>query len=319
MLDTGVEIRILRERLKMSAKELAEKIGLSQSQMSRLEKGQRRIDTRVLDKIARALQVDPSHFFRGQPVPASGVIPPTLPAAVGKLVRLERRQRHISAEELALKLGKPKSLIEAIEEGKRELEPELADRILKTLRLPTNYFLRVQQEMIHGLEAQIERLNEALAESNRGSLVLDAQGTAGTEARDLKRRGTPVLGSIAQGYPCHFDAAGRPTAEVTDFLYVPEFAQDGNFALHAVGDSMQGEGSPSFREGDLLIFSPGNLRSRDFAFVRIEGDEPTFRQVFFDPTGQIRLQPLNLNHPARTYPREKILALWRLVGHVARF
>ena len=51
MLEVGLEVKILRERMKMSAKELAEKIGLSQSQMSRLEKGQRRVDTKVLEKI----------------------------------------------------------------------------------------------------------------------------------------------------------------------------------------------------------------------------------------------------------------------------
>ena len=39
MLDIGLEVKILRERIKMSAKDLAEMIGLSQSQMSRLEKG----------------------------------------------------------------------------------------------------------------------------------------------------------------------------------------------------------------------------------------------------------------------------------------
>ena len=54
MLDIGLEIKILRERLKVSSKELASRIGLSQSQMSRLEKGQRRIDTTILHKIAAA-------------------------------------------------------------------------------------------------------------------------------------------------------------------------------------------------------------------------------------------------------------------------
>ena len=67
-LNIGLEIKILRERKRMSGKELAEKIGLSQSQMSRLEKGQRRIDAQVLHKIARALDVRPSFFFGEQGV-----------------------------------------------------------------------------------------------------------------------------------------------------------------------------------------------------------------------------------------------------------
>ena len=56
-LNIGMEIKILRERKRISGKELAERIGLSQSQMSRLEKGQRRIDAQILHKIARALDV----------------------------------------------------------------------------------------------------------------------------------------------------------------------------------------------------------------------------------------------------------------------
>ncbi len=327
MLDIGLEIRILRERKMVSAKDLAEKIGLSQSQMSRLEKGQRRIDTQVLDRIARALEVDPSHFFRGEDAPAEGVIPPSLPEAVGKLIRAERRRQHVSAEDLALKVGKPKAVLQAVEDGKRELDPELAEKVLKALRLPPNYFLRAQQEVIHGLETQVARLNEALAESSRSTLILGGESIGGESlaqhgddapGRGVERRGIPVLGSLADGYPQRFDATGRPVGEVTDFLYVPGVAQEDAFALHAVGDSMERDGAPSFREGDLLIFTAGTVRSRDFGFVRIEGEDAVFRQVFFDPAGQVRLQPLDLNRPARVYPRERILAVWRLVAYVAR-
>lgn len=334
MLDTGLEIRILRERLKMSAKDLAERVGLSQSQMSRLEKGQRRIDMKVLERIAQALDVSPSYFFRGGPTPAAGVIPPTIPEAIGRLVRSERHRRHFSAEDLARKVGRPKAAIESIEEGKRELDPELADRILKALRLPSNYFLAAQQKLIRGLEAQVGRLNEALAEVTRGSLAL-RPGTGEVEGEETGeesgsrgggpdgsrggRRGVPILGTLAQGYPQTFDASGRPIADVSDFVFLPDLPQGGEFALHVVGDSMVGESAPSFREGDLAVFGGGTPRSRDFCFVQVEGEEATFRQLFFDAQGQIRLQPLNLNVPARVHPRERILATWRLVAHIARF
>ena len=105
MLDIGLEVKILRERIQMSAKDLAEKIGLSQSQMSRLEKGQRRIDTRVLARIADALGVEPSYFFRGGEAPSGGVIEPRLPGSLGKEIRSQRRKRHLSVEDVALKLG----------------------------------------------------------------------------------------------------------------------------------------------------------------------------------------------------------------------
>ena len=309
MIDIGLEIRILRERLKMSAKELAERVGLSQSQMSRLEKGQRRIDTQVLRRVAEALGVDPSYFFRGEETLAeTDAIPPSTPPELGKVVRAERRNRHVSADELASRVGKPRAVIQSIEEGKREIDPELAQSIAKALRLPPTFFLGAQQRVIEGLRLQIVRLNEALAEASRGQLELGG----------VARQGTPVLGSVADGYPQRFDAAGRPALEATDFLYVPEVEQPESFALSVVGDSMESASAPSFREGDLLVLAPGALRSRDFAFVRLLDAQATFRQVFFEPAGQVRLQPLNLAYAAEVYPRQRVLATWRLVGHIAR-
>ena len=61
----------------------------------------------------------------------------------------------------------------------------------------------------------------------------------------------------------------------------------------------------------------GTLRSREFAFVRLAGEPATFRQVFFEAGGRVRLQPLNLDHAAHVYRREQVLAMWRMVAHVA--
>ena len=321
MLDIGLEIRILRERMKISAKELAEKVGLSQSQMSRLEKGQRRIDTQVLRQISDALDVDPSYFFGGGSAPSEGVIPAPLPPALGKVIRSERRKRHISAEDLASKVGRTKVVIHNVEEGKHPLEPELAESILKALRLPSNVFLGAQEQVIRTLEAQVARLNEALAEAHRSDLDLVGAGGAGEVSEagasdGLRRRGTPVLGTLADGYPQEFDSAGRPSREAEDFLYIPELDHVDGFALHAQGDSMESNSAVSFREGDLLILAPLPLRSRDFAFVRLKDCPATFRMVFFEPRGRVRLQPLNLNYPAATFPRGDVTSTWRLVGHV---
>ena len=49
------------------------------------------------------------------------------------------------------------------------------------------------------------------------------------------------------------------------------------------------------------------------------GDEATFRQVFFESGGRVRLQPLNLNCAPSTYSREDVLATWRLVGLVGKY
>ena len=315
MLDIGLEVKILRERIQMSAKDLAEKIGLSQSQMSRLEKGQRRIDTRVLARIADALGVEPSYFFRGGEAPSGGAIEPRLPGSLGKEIRIQRRKRHLSVEDVALKLGVQKYQIRDIEEGKKELAPGLAEKLSRLLRLPANHFLAFQGGRIQALEAQLARLNQALAEAQRG------QASGGKEET---RQGIPILGTVADGYPDDFDEEGKPVGEPEDFLFLPSVLDAGAFGVHVVGDSMEAPVRPSFNEGDLVVFSDSPLRSRDFALIRrrasAEGEgEVTFRQVFFESGGQVRLQPLNLNYTAEVYPKKQILGMWKLVGHLASF
>ena len=315
MLDIGLEVKILRERIQMSAKDLAEKIGLSQSQMSRLEKGQRRIDTRVLARIADALGVEPSYFFRGGEAPSGGVIEPRLPGSLGKEIRAQRRKRHLSVEDVALKLGVQKYQVRDIEEGKRELEPGLAEKIARLLKLPANHFLAFQEGRIQALEAQLARLTQALAEVQRGQ-----DSAAGEEAR----KGIPILGSVADGYPDNFDEEGKPVGEPEEFIFLPSVQDAGAFGVHVVGDSMEAPVRPSFAEGDLVVFSDAALHSRDFALVRrhssVEGEgEVTFRQVFFDPGGKVRLQPLNLNYTAEVYPKKQVLGMWKLAAHLASF
>ena len=315
MLDIGLEVKILRERIQMSAKDLAEKIGLSQSQMSRLEKGQRRIDTKVLARIAEALGVEPSYFFSGGEALSGGVIEPRLSGSMGKEIRIQRRNRHLSVEDVALKIGVQKYQVRDIEEGKRGLEPGLAEKIARLLRLPANHFLAFQEGRIQALEAQLARLNQALGEAQRGR-------APGGEAE--ARQGIPILGTVADGYPDDFDDEGKPVGEPEEFLFLPSVQDDGAFGVHVVGDSMEAPVRPSFAEGDLAVFSGEPLRSRDFALVRrrspVEGDgEVTFRQVFFDPGGQVRLQPLNLNYTAEVYPKKQVLGMWKLVTHLASF
>ena len=332
MLDIGLEVKILRERMQMSAKELSERIGLSQSQMSRLEKGQRRIDTKVLAKIADVLGVEPSYFFGSGDEPAGGVIAPTRPSSVGKRIRQERRQRHLSSDDLALKLNIPKARLLAIEEGKRGLDPLLAEKVQRHLRLPKDFFLRSQQETIDALEGQVERLNQELAESRRGS-------AAGAGESSGSERAVPILSTLVGGYPMVFDSGGQPTGEPDSFVVLPGLQDPSAFGVLVVGDSMLSPTRPSFAEGDLIVLGEGALKSRDFALVRWSLADPgstdetqnrpseaaaeriDFRQVFFESAAgsRVRLQPLNLDHGADHCGRDAILGMWRLIAHVARF
>ena len=125
---------MINEQQQLSAKELAERVGLSPSQMSRLESGQRRVDAVLLSKIARALDVHPSHFFSGFEDKEAGseskralasseppVMVSSAPSQLGKLIRTERRRRHLTADELARKIGKGKSYVQDLESARTDM------------------------------------------------------------------------------------------------------------------------------------------------------------------------------------------------------
>ncbi len=316
MLDIGLEIKILRERLKVSSKELAEKVGLSQSQMSRLEKGQRRIDTGILHRIAGALGVEPGFFFRqasGETAAGSAAPAPAEPATVprirhehlGKLIRSERRRRHLTVDELATRVGRTKAYMTALEEGRHALDADLADRICRALRLSPNFLLGAQQAAIDVLEKQVARLDQALAEAHRGEPGADPAG-----------RGVPLLGAIGQ--ELELDADDRPIGAPEEFIRLPGLDATRCFALTVSDDAMEGPGAPSFREGDIVVFGPGITRSRDFVLARLTDGGVLFRQIFHEPKGLVRLQPLNLTQAAVTCARGELAAVWKLVTYVAR-
>ncbi len=100
------QIKALREQKHITGKDLAQRIGLSQSQMSRLEQGKRRIDTEILIRIAEALDVSPAAFFKDTPQDAPALTPRRqkdldvshLHRELGRLIRSERRKRHLTSD-----------------------------------------------------------------------------------------------------------------------------------------------------------------------------------------------------------------------------
>ncbi len=329
-----MEIKILRERAKMSSKELAEKIGISPSQMSRIESGQRRVDAQLLEKIIRALNVSPLHFFqvheareeralegnegiRGEGEPSSLLPLPDdenalILVELGKYIRSERRKKHITAEELGKRIGKNRPYILALEEGKiQPIHSEVLLKIVKVLKLDLGEILELLQKQSLQLKQQVMRLEQALSQSTRGSLEFQ------TPQGSVTRRTIPILKGEDQKYPNQFSPQGLPLGEVVDYLYIPQIHDEFAFALAVQDDSMVSKDYPSFYKGDLVVFSPkASVSHLDFVFVRPQEGEPVFRQVFFDPGGKIRLHPLNPMVPPMILNKKEILGWWKMVSHI---
>jgi transcriptional regulator with XRE-family HTH domain len=315
----GLEIKLLRERQKVSAKDLAKRVGLSPSQMSRLETGQRRVDAVLLSKIARALDVHPSHFFSGfddkAPVHSrertDGDHHPRLAAPsaqLGKILRAERRRRHLTAEELAHKVGKGKTFVQDVEAGRTDLvSGETLQKIAKVLKLDTEVLLEAQRGEIRELRRSLARLERAHTERTLGELELEGPGAT--------KRGLPLVEGEGGGLPWHFDK-GIPEGRVLDYLYVPGVRVQRGFAVTWSGDEMEAPQPPSFARGEILIFAADREpRHRDFVLAVLEG-RSVFRQLFLDPKGRVRLQPLNLDFPPLTLERDEVRELFLLAARL---
>ena len=313
----GVEIRLLRELRKLSGKDLAELVGLSQSQLSRLESGQRRVDTTLLSKLARALSVHPSHFFRGfagaAEASATDVELPSLVLPlehVGQVVRSERRRRHLTAGELGKKLGKPRSWVLDVEAGAfDQLSGDLVLGLCRALKLEPSRLYDVQFSHLRALEDRARRLEQALAERARGRVeVQPGEARAGFPLLDLSEE------------PARVGVDGLPLGEALDYLYFPERAGARLFAMTHHGDAMQARGAQSFAAGETLVFSiDREVRQGEYALAFVDEARFLFRRVFFESRGRVRLQPLNLDYAPELVERDQIRRLYRLVTRVARF
>ncbi|MGE0707050.1 MAG: helix-turn-helix domain-containing protein [Planctomycetota bacterium] len=322
----GLEIKLLREQKHLSAKDLAEQVGLSPSQMSRLESGQRRIDAVLLSKIARALDVHPSHFFGGESPPpddegepslsdstaggavGEAVMLSTAPSQLGKLIRAERRRRHLTAEELAQKIGKGRAFVVDLENARNDLVTgDVLQKIAKVLKLDAEVLLEAQRNEIRELRRSLRRLERAHTERTLGDLELEGPG--------VTKRGVPLVEAEGGELPHVFDK-GAPEGRVLDYLYLPGLRATLAFAVVWRGEEMLSQSPPSFRTGDVLVFDADrDARHRELVLAVVEG-RSLFRRLHLDAKGRVRLQPLNLDFPPAILHRDEVRDLFPLAAHL---
>lgn len=321
MLDIGNQIKKLREERHLTGKELASRIGLSQSQMSRLEQGQRRIDTEILAKIAEALEVSPACFFGdGAPVDQDPLTPrrekelslARLHSEIGKRIRSERRQRHLTIEDLARKTGHTRAFVLAVEEGRRNgLEDDFLRKACRLLAIDPFTVVEAQERIVRDLKTRVHRLDRDLASQPTERGVLENGGEPFSA--------TPILVGDESIYPAEFDENGHPIAAVEGFLTLPDFMDRATFALRVKGTAMDPGFAPRFRDGDLVVFATDrSAQSGEYAFVRFQENQTDFRRLFHDDGSVIRLQALSPDVPPILLGLEELTSAWPLVSHVAQ-
>ena len=123
----------------------------------------------------------------------------------------------------------------------------------------------------------------------------------------------PVINKVAAGYPAEFDDLGYPVGFADDYVRCPDIHDPNAFAVRVVGDSME----PKFGEGDIVVFSPStDVQSGDDCFVRFSmPHETTFKRVFFEAEGRIRLQPRNTDYAPLIVDGQRVNGMYRAAIH----
>lgn len=252
--------------------------------------------------------------------------------SLGQIIREYREKKSLTLDEVSRRTGYSKPYLSTIETGRVKNPPadELLVKLEKILgfeagglthiahleKLPADVresYEKSQAEISEWRALVNQFLHEGKSTEELAAKYRELVGETQPNAESVHIAGkfVPVINAVMAGYPVDFDDKGYPPGGADDYVRCPDLHDPSSFAVRVVGDSMQ----PKYYEGDIIIFSPAaNVKNGDDCFVRMtDPHETTFKQVFFEEGGQIRLQPRNNNYAPLTLPREKINGLWRAV------
>lgn len=252
---------------------------------------------------------------------------------LGDILRQRRDELDFTLDEISKKTGFSKPYLSTIETRRVKNPPsdDLLVRLEKILKFEPGQLLRIAhlekmpadiREIFEKHEAENLQMRVALRKMSEGSSANEV--LKDKKLRELMKQGDsnahptitagiliPVINQLAAGYPNDYDDKGYPPGGADDYVRCPDLHDPHAFAVRVVGDSME----PKYHEGDIIIFSPAaGVESGHDCFVRMTDPyETTFKQVFFDPNGIVRLQPHNPKYPPMMLPRERVTGIWKAV------
>jgi len=254
--------------------------------------------------------------------------------ALGKIIRQKREEIGLTLDDVSRRTNYSKPYLSTIETGRVKNPPadELLAKLEKLLGFDQGLLLHIAH--MEKLPADLrEAFEQSQAENRHWRALMRELVTKDSDADGLLRsekysqilekvpvnveevpiagKLIPVINNVMAGYPTDYDDLGYPPGGADDYVRCPDLHDANAFAVRVVGDSME----PKYRQGDIIVFSPAaQVESGDDCFVRMtDPHETTFKQVFFEEQGDIRLQPRNHKYPPIIMPREKINGLWRAI------
>ncbi len=255
--------------------------------------------------------------------------------ALGDIIRSKRKELQLTQDRVAGRAGISKPYLSNIETGRTKNPP--TDAVLRALeralRFDSGQLMRLAhiartpmdiRDEQEKLRAQVTQLRGALKgllgkPTQRPISAADMELLSDTEANVQEvtlGRLVPIINRVSAGYPHEFTDLDYPPSVADEYIRCPDVHDPQAFAARVIGDSM----APDYKEGDIIIFAPSTpARNGNDCFVRFESDGgTTFKRAYIDDERTIRLQPINPEYPAATYPNEQITGLWPAIYRIER-
>lgn len=250
--------------------------------------------------------------------------------SLGKIIRDRREELRFTLDEVAGRTGFSKPYLSTIETGKVKNPP--GDGLLRKLEVVLEFEGGLLLHIAHleGMPADIRSDYEAREAENRrykqiirnivqdGGIVEGAEGVSENigERTIVSGQLVPVINKVSAGYPVDFDDLGYPVGFADDYVRCTDLHDPNAFAVRVFGNSME----PKFNDGDIVIFSPAvEVVAGDDCFIRFTmPHETTFKRVFFEEGGSVRLQPRNEEYAPMIIDGARINGIYRAVMRLER-
>lgn len=228
----------------------------------------------------------------------------------GDLVKRLRKEKGLTLEQVAKKIGSHKGYVSGIENDK--VNPPSVKIIRKFAKL----------------FAQDERTLVRIAWADKAPAIIrdEAQRLltlAETEGASVDLVAVPLLNTAPGGYAVELTADGRPKPAVKASLVLPRGKSPAELAATICDDSMTQQTGPSFARGDVaLLAREDKIKNGAIAYVVYsvrQKRHALVRQVMVEQGDHLVLQPLNKEFPLEFLTHDDVDAVYRVVGKIELF
>jgi len=229
----------------------------------------------------------------------------------GDLVKRLRKEKGLTLEAVAKKIGSHKGYVSGIENDK--VNPPSVKIIRKFAKL----FSQDEKTLVR--IAWADKAPQIIREDAQRILAL-SEGDGGSSI-ELAR--IPLLNTVASGYSSELAGDGKVRPAVTATLVLPRSRVTPEVAATVCDASMEQQAGPSFSRGDVVLLTrEEKIKNGSVVYMVYsmrQKRQALIRQVMLEQGDHIVLQPLNKEFPLEFLTHDDVDAVYRVVGKVELF